>query len=71
MCRELNMSDFDTRNILSGSELDAISESEIRSRIESLAVLYRATPSHKVKVIQQLQKNGHVVGMSGDGVNGK
>jgi Ca2+-transporting ATPase len=64
------MTDFDARNILSGSELDCMTEAELRNHIESLAVLYRATPSHKVKVIQQLQRNGHVVAMSGDGVNG-
>jgi Ca2+-transporting ATPase len=56
-------------SVLSGAELDAIDTTELSHRIEDTAVFARVAPEHKVKIIQALKARGHVVAMTGDGVN--
>jgi Ca2+-transporting ATPase len=55
--------------VLSGTELDEIDSTELSRRIEDTAVFARVAPEHKVKIIQALKARGHVVAMTGDGVN--
>ena len=38
-------------------------------KISSIDVFYRVSPAHKLRIVKALQKNGAVVGMTGDGVN--
>jgi Ca2+-transporting ATPase len=54
---------------LSGSELDELSEEEFDERVEEIAVYARVSPTHKIKVVEALQKKGHVTAMTGDGIN--
>lgn len=58
-----------TGEALTGAELDALSEAELAERIGRVSVFARVAPEHKVKLVQALQKAGHVVAMTGDGVN--
>lgn len=55
--------------VLSGSDLDKMSVEELRVQAEETAVYARVTPEHKLKIIKALQANGHIVSMTGDGVN--
>ncbi len=55
--------------VLTGAELDAIPAGELSARIEQVAVFARVAPEHKVKIVQALKARGHVVAMTGDGVN--
>lgn len=55
--------------VLTGAELDQIDTTELSRRIEDTAVFARVAPEHKVKIIQALKARGHVVAMTGDGVN--
>ena len=55
--------------LLTGAELDRIEIAELSSRIEDTAVFARVAPEHKVKIVQALKARGHVVAMTGDGVN--
>jgi Ca2+-transporting ATPase len=55
--------------VLTGAELDALPVAELSARIEQVAVFARVAPEHKVKIVQVLQGRGHVVAMTGDGVN--
>ncbi|MBU1654353.1 MAG: cation-translocating P-type ATPase [Gammaproteobacteria bacterium] len=55
--------------VMSGPELDAVSAHELAATIERVAVFARVAPEHKVKIVKALKENGHVVAMTGDGVN--
>ena len=55
--------------VLSGSDIDALPDAELRRLAEQVAVFARVTPEHKVRLVQALRANGHVVAMTGDGVN--
>jgi len=54
---------------MTGAELDGLSEEEFRRRIGRLGVFARVSPEHKVKIVKAFQAEGHVVSMTGDGVN--
>ena len=55
--------------VLTGPELDKMSTKELEARVESIRVFAMAVPAHKLSVISALKKKGHVVAMTGDGVN--
>ena len=55
--------------VLTGTELDRIDVTELSRHIEETAVFARVAPEHKVKIVQALKARGHVVAMTGDGVN--
>lgn len=54
---------------LSGVDLDRLSQSEFERKVESISVYARVNPEHKIRIVQALQKHGHQVAMTGDGVN--
>ena len=55
--------------VIEGRELDAMSEAELSRRIDGISVFARVAPEHKVKIVRALKDDGHVVAMTGDGVN--
>ena len=55
--------------VLTGAELDRIDVAELSRHIEDTAVFARVAPEQKVKIVQALKARGHVVAMTGDGVN--
>lgn len=55
--------------VLSGAELDRFDIPELARHMEGTDVFARVAPEHKVKIIQALKSCGHVVAMTGDGVN--
>lgn len=55
--------------IVTGIELDRISDSELDRDIEMINVYARVSPAHKLRIVSAFQKQGHVVAMTGDGVN--
>ena len=54
---------------LSGSELDEMRRKELRNAAEKIKVYARVSPAHKMRIVETLQSKGHVVAMTGDGVN--
>ncbi len=54
---------------LSGDELDKLSDEEFEAIVEKVEVYSRVSPAHKLRVVEALTKRGHVVAMTGDGVN--
>jgi len=57
------------QEVVEGRELDDLDEEELAGRVEEATVFARTTPEHKVRILRALQDNGHVVAMTGDGVN--
>ena len=55
--------------VISGNELDSMTQSELEQKVHSCSVFARVSPEHKVRIVRALQRNGNVVAMTGDGVN--
>ena len=55
--------------VVTGDELTAMSDDELDQRIDGIGVCARVSPEHKVRVVDALRRNGHIVAMTGDGVN--
>lgn len=58
-----------TREVLSGSQLDRMSDGELARKIYDYSVFARVSPEHKVRIVRAFQSHGEVVAMTGDGVN--
>lgn len=58
-----------TERVMTGAELQAINEAEYPQLVENCAVYARIAPEQKLQLVQALQANGHIVAMTGDGVN--
>jgi Ca2+-transporting ATPase len=52
-----------------GAEIDKLSDEEFEDLVEKIEVYARVSPAHKFRVVEALAKKGHVVAMTGDGVN--
>lgn len=55
--------------ILSGEEIDKLSDDIFEQLVSLVSIFYRVGPSHKLKIVKALQNCGLIVGMTGDGVN--
>lgn len=54
---------------ITGAELEQMSEEELAQKVEQISVYARISPEHKVRIVNAWQAHGHVVAMTGDGVN--
>ncbi len=55
--------------VITGAEFGAMSDDETLSEIDDIGVIARVTPEHKVRLVDLLKRQGHIVAMTGDGVN--
>ena len=55
--------------IITGSEVDALSDAELATRIHRVSVFARVSPEHKLRIINAYKKRGLIIAMTGDGVN--
>jgi len=54
---------------LSGQELSRLSDDQLDAKVDQIYVYARVSPEHKLRIVKSLQRKGHVVAMTGDGVN--
>lgn len=55
--------------VLTGAELENMSDDELDAVIEQISVFARVSPAHKYRIVESLRRKGHIVAMTGDGVN--
>jgi Ca2+-transporting ATPase len=67
VAREVGLTQSD--RVVTGAEREAVTEEELEREAELIDVYARVSPEHKLRIVQALQHGGHVVAMTGDGVN--
>ncbi len=68
IAREVGILEGEGR-VLTGPDLRHMSDDELDAAVEETAVFARVAPEHKHRIVESLQRHGHVVAMTGDGVN--
>jgi Ca2+-transporting ATPase len=72
VAREIGIIDDTTnrdRVMISGKDLDTIDVKTLSEKVDYLKVYSRVSPEHKLKIVQALKSKGHIVAMTGDGIN--
>ncbi len=59
----------DPSEVIEGKEIEKLSDKELREKVEQISVYARVSPEHKIRIVKAWQEKGHVVAMTGDGVN--
>lgn len=60
---------FRGEEVLTGSELSALGDDELHNKVEEVNIFARMFPEAKLRILNALKGNGHIVAMTGDGVN--
>ena len=55
--------------VVSGAQLDEMSDAQLASAVSNISVFARVSPSHKLRIVRAFKRAGHIVAMTGDGVN--
>ena len=63
------LKDEDESAVITGRELDDMNDEELYEKVERIVVYARVSPEHKLRIIKALKRRGHIVAMTGDGVN--
>ncbi len=69
IARETGVVEDDKASVMTGAELDMLSDDELAARSFDVRVYARVVPRHKVRIVDALRRDGEVVAMTGDGVN--
>jgi len=71
VAKELNLigENLGEGKVLTGQEMDKIGDDELTEMVENVAIYARVSPEHKMRIVKAWKKKGHVVAMTGDGVN--
>ncbi len=64
-----NLGISEDNHVVTGSELELLSDNELRKVVDKVSVYARVSPEHKLRIVQALQQQGHIAAMTGDGVN--
>ena len=68
IAREINLMQ-EEHQVLTGKDLDKISDEELRKEVNRTDVFARVSPEHKVRIVEAFKANNQIVAMTGDGVN--
>jgi Ca2+-transporting ATPase len=69
IARELGILSKNDGIVITGPVLEAMPQTELEEKVEHLRVYARVSPAQKLRIVKALQKKGHFVAMTGDGVN--
>ncbi len=59
----------DGHHVLTGHDIEAMSDAELCLAVDDIDIFARSSPEHKLRLVTALQTKGHIVAMTGDGVN--
>jgi Ca2+-transporting ATPase len=68
IARQLNLNDGEIK-ALTGEELTKLSDEDLAKQAREVSVYARVNPEHKVRILKALKRKGHIIAMTGDGVN--
>ncbi|GAA5091252.1 cation-transporting P-type ATPase [Microbacterium yannicii] len=68
IAHEMGLASADAE-VLTGAELEALTQEQLREVVRDVDVYARTSPEHKIRIVRALQSHGEVVAMTGDGVN--
>ncbi|WP_317135846.1 cation-translocating P-type ATPase [Methanochimaera problematica] len=60
---------LESNGVLKGQEIDTLDDDSLAEKLKSVKILARVTAEHKLRIIEILNNEGHIVAMTGDGVN--
>ncbi|MCX6814391.1 MAG: calcium-translocating P-type ATPase, SERCA-type [Candidatus Aenigmarchaeota archaeon] len=69
IAKEIRIIDSPEERAITGEELDKMSDQSLEEIVEQVRVYARVNPEHKVRIVDALKKKGHIIAMTGDGVN--
>ncbi len=69
IAKQLKMFDNESNEAVTGAELDGLTDVELGKIIHNIRVYARVSPAHKLRIVKMLKQQGHIVAMTGDGVN--
>lgn len=69
IARQIGMPVTSKDSVMTGDQLESLSELALAEAIHNVSVFARTTPEHKVSIVKAFQKRGDIVAMTGDGVN--
>ncbi len=69
IAEEINLVKSDNGRVLTGADLEGMSDEELLAEIDEVDVFARVSPKHKVRIVEALKARDQVVAMTGDGVN--
>lgn len=67
IAKQINMPN--SNKIITGDELNKMSDEELRERVKEVNIFSRVVPEHKMRIVKAFKENGEIVAMTGDGVN--
>jgi len=67
IARQLEIAD--DPQVATGADIEGFSDADLQQLVERVSVFARTSPEHKLRIVRALQANGHIVAMTGDGVN--
>jgi Ca2+-transporting ATPase len=71
VAKELNLlgEDEEQERVLTGAELEKLSDEQLTGMVQRVTIYARVSPEHKIRIVKAWKAKGHVVAMTGDGVN--
>jgi len=69
IAKEIGLVEGNNFMVLTGAELDKMSDEELTKVVDKVPIFARVSPEHKVRIVKALKRKGHIVAMTGDGVN--
>lgn len=69
IARQIGIIGKEQTDALTGSQIDALTDRQLKKEVRTHSVYARVTPLHKVRIVKAFKSNGEIVAMTGDGIN--